>query len=360
MFKAPMALDSIVSETFSCHGKARENQDAFGLEIELEGLNVRTSNRDVNNYWTTHEDGSLRAQIPGRDNGMGQTVEYVSRGPLSLTEAIISLKFLFDYLNLNPKVKVFPSYRTSIHVHVNCAMETWRTVYNFITLCIILDELLAYPNGDHRVGNNFCLRFVDAEAVIADLCDSMSSYGNINELPSNMRYSAINFASLRKFGTIEFRSLECTTDLDRVAQWIGVCQRVKEVSREFQTPIDIIGLFSKYNEEEFLSRVLGIFAPVYAKVPGYKLMLKRGMRIAQDFAYSSQWVAAEKPKESLGDILKKATKKPIGFNIDPAHTTQDQWVEYIAQAGNVDPTTVPADDEDDDDFVFADEEEEDF
>jgi hypothetical protein len=176
-------------------------------------------------------------------------------------------------------------------------METWRTVYNFITLCIILDELIASPNGEHRVGNNFCLRFVDAEAVIENLCDLMANYGNIYEVPSNMRYSSINFASLRKFGTVEFRSLECTTDLNRVSDWINVCQRIKEVSRGFQTPIDIIGLFSKYNEEEFLNRVLGAFAAVYSKVPGYKLMLKRGMRIAQDFAYSSQWVSAEKSKQ---------------------------------------------------------------
>lgn len=288
MFQKAMTLDQKLSTKIDCHHAAIDNQDAFGLEIELEGLGIRTEKASIRNYWAIHEDNSLRNAIPGRAGGANQTCEYVSIAPLNEKNTFTGLKNMFDFLN-SPGVEVFPSYRTSIHIHINCAMETWRTVYNFITLCIIFDELLASKNGEHRVGNNFCLRFVDAQGPIEALVSSISQYGNIFEFPANVRYSAINFASLRKFGTIEFRSLECNTDFERTAAWIRVCQKLKEAAREFQNPVEILGLFSRYTEVEFGARILGDSFGQYADSPNLRQVLRRGMRLAQDFAYSSSW-----------------------------------------------------------------------
>lgn len=296
MYTKPMPLDRGPADEIPIHPLAQQHKDAFGLEIELEGLNIRTEKSNVRKLWGMHEDGSLRAQIAGRAGGAGQTCEYVSITPLAEDQALESLKTLFDFLT-SPGVTVFPSYRTSIHVHVNCAMETWRTIYNYITLAIIFDELFVSQNGEHRIGNNFCLRFVDAEAPVEELAKCMAHYGNIKNLPQNMRYSSTNFASLFKFGTIEFRSMECHTDFDRVKRWIKTLQKLKESAREFQTPQDIINLFSQYNETEFGVHLLGKHFTQFVETPGYKKMLRRGMRLAQDFAYASTWEGRTKATE---------------------------------------------------------------
>lgn len=289
MFTKPMNLDGEVHEDCPVHPAAYEEKDCFGVEIELEGLHILTEAMSIRKFWGMHNDGSLRANITGRAGGAGQALEYVSSQPLNRKQTSESLKVLFDFLN-KPPVKVFPSYRTSVHVHVNCGREKWRTVYNYITLSIIFDELFSSINGEHRIGNNFCLRFIDAEAPIREMTECMEHSGYIS-VPDMMRYSSINFASLKKFGTIEFRSMECTTDLERVEAWISTLQRLKEAARDFQNPVDIIGMFSRYTEHEFASKVLGDGYVQYKHIPNLKAMLRRGMRLAQDFAYSSTWEA---------------------------------------------------------------------
>jgi len=296
MYTKPMPLDRGLDEEIPIHPLAQQHKDAFGIEIELEGLNIRTEKPNVRKLWGMHEDGSLRAQIAGRAGGVGQTCEYVSITPLTEEQALESLKTLFDFLT-SPDVTVFPSYRTSIHVHVNCARETWRTIYNYITLAIIFDELFVSQSGEHRIGNNFCLRFVDAEAPVEELAKSIAQYGNLKGVPQHMRYSSTNFASLYKFGTVEFRSMECHTDFERVKKWIKTLQKLKESAREFRTPQDIINLFSQYNETEFGVHILGKDFTQFVETPDYKKMLRRGMRLAQDFAYASTWEAQTKATE---------------------------------------------------------------
>lgn len=319
MFDRKMLLDRPVSDDIAVHPTGRSIADAFGIEVELEGVNVRTESMSIMQYWSMHEDGSLRAQIAGRNNGKGQTVEYVSRFPYSQADTQKSLKALFDYLT-SPGVTVYPSYRTSIHVHVNFGLETWRTVYNFITLAIIFDELFVSTTGEHRIGNNFCLRFIDAESPIESLATSIRRYGNIFEFQSNMRYSSVNFAALRKFGTVEFRSLECTTDYNRVVRWIATLQQLKKAARNFKNPVDIINLFSIYTESEFAVKVLGQYFSQYAGVRDYRTMLKRGMRLAQDFAFSATWESetlADMSETGESKYLKKyLKKKPLGGIVD--------------------------------------------
>lgn len=292
MYTRQMHLDEELYRDIQVHPNALDNKDAFGVEIELEGRNLRNVSQAFMLVWDQHNDGSLRVNRPD-----GDAVEFVFRQPYNLEATYGALKLMFEHLN-RPGVEVFPSYRTSIHVHVNCAMETFRTLYNFITLSIIFDELLVSQNGDHRIGNNFCLRAKDAQGQIEELAQSINAHGNIYGLNGQHRYSSINFVSLLKFGTIEFRSLECTTDYERVKHWIDTLQRLKEASRGFEDPQDIMRCFSRMSPKEFLYSVLGGYAHKYAQVDGYEAMLQDGMRLAQDFAFSSKWLNVEKTKDA--------------------------------------------------------------
>ena len=257
--------------------------DVFGVEIELEGKNISLPPDEVHSYWSQHQDGSLRKLEPG-----DEALEYVSRVPYDMATTEKALALLLTYLR-KPPAEVYDSYRTSVHVHVNCGQETLRTIYNFMTLSLLLDELLVSQNGEHRIGNNFCLRAKDALGQLVALTNSIENGKEFFNFGANERYSSINFASLMKFGSIEFRSLECTLHHGRIMHWIRTLQRMKERSREFKDPTNIIQLYSRLGPEAFLKDVLGPYALKYTHVPDMDNMLHNGMRLAQDLAYSSTW-----------------------------------------------------------------------
>jgi len=276
-----------------------EVPELYGIEIELEGKGgITHPPPSVMAKWDIHQDNSLRKLNPG-----DEAIEYVTKIPEAREPTFQSVKFMMDWLN-NPKLKVYDSYRTSIHVHVNCMADTLMTVCNFITLCIIFDELLVSQNGDHRIGNNFCLRSKDAEGQIIDLVKSMEMNGTVFGVGQNNRYSSINYASLNKFGTVEFRSLECTTDLLRIIHWIRTIDFIKQKAKTFENPQDVIRKFSQMSAQEFLFSILETCAPKYHKVLGYEDMLHQGMRLAQEFAYCSKWVVQDGPKKPVPKMKK--------------------------------------------------------
>lgn len=287
MYMGKMYLDTKLFTKIAIQNAAQIKADVFGLEVELEGKNIVGAPDNVMEYWDQHNDNSLRKLNPG-----DQCIEYVSRVPYDLKQTEISLNNLFKFLNA-PPAKVYDSYRTSIHVHLNFGLETFRTVYNFMTLSLILDELLVSQNGEHRIGNNFCLRAKDAIGQVVSLAQSVEHGKDFFMIVPHERYSSINFASLMKFGSIEFRSLECTTQLGRVMHWINTLNHMKGKARTFTNPVDVIQHYSQLGPRAFLNSVLGPLAIKYLHVKDYESMLHNGMRLAQDFAYCSAWKEAE-------------------------------------------------------------------
>lgn len=302
MYTSPMRLDFTPLNDLDIPGVNHVPADAFGVEVELEGENIRTAAKNVNTWWTIHPDNSLRAHA-------GDCLEYVFSRPYDFKDTQEAIDILFDFLN-GPKVKVSESYRTSIHVHINMAKETYRTIFNYMTLCIIFDELLVSQNGDHRIGNNFCLRAKDAVGQIVDLITSVQNGHFFYNIHKNNRYSSINFASLTKFGTIEFRSLECTIHKGRVMHWINTLARLKEFAKTFQNPTEIVQKFSQMGPLEFLSKALGPYAMKYVQVPQASDMLHSGMRLAQDFAYCSSWTNYGEEVKGL-QVPPPPKKKPM-------------------------------------------------
>lgn len=285
MYTSPMRMGRILKYDVGHVPNAVTYPDAYGVEIELEGLGIIHKSLDISIMWVSTEDGSLRKV---KDGQPCQSIEYLFRYPYNLADTTKAIDLMFNHLT-SPGVKVFESYRTSIHVHANCVMETHRTIYNFITLCLILDELLVSQNGEHRIGNNFCLRASDALGQVRGLMNSVENGNELYGIGGNERYSSINFASLTKFGTIEFRSLECTTHKGRLMHWINTIGQMKKSAKLFENPAHIIGLFSQMGPKQFLHHILGPYAMKYSPVPGFENMLHNGMRIAQDFAYCSMW-----------------------------------------------------------------------
>lgn len=290
-YEAQMDLNTRPVDHIPIQREARDRPDSFGVEVEVEGKNLVNIPMSVANYWNVHDDNSLRKLKPN-----DHAVEYVCRRPFEMSEVREAVVNLFEYLN-KPGVTVYNSYRTSVHVHLNFALESFRTIYNFMTLALILDELFVSQCGDHRVGNNFCLRAKDALGQVMMLRDSIQGGNNFFQLGGQTeRYSSINFTSLTKFGSIEFRSLECTTHEGRLMHWIGALDYLKHHAKTYTNPIEIIQQFSQRGPKEFLKQALGPFSHKYIGVPGMEEMLMDGVRIAQDLAYCSAWNEVRKRK----------------------------------------------------------------
>lgn len=283
MFTGSMRLEDTLCRHVQIQDAARNKADVFGIEVELEGKNLINAPEDVLAYWAQHNDNSLRKLHPG-----DEAIEYVSRFPYDLKHTEKAIDILFKFLNSAP-TKVYESYRTSIHVHMNFGLENFRTIYNFMALALLLDELLVSQNGAHRIGNNFCLRAKDAMGQVVSLTNSIEHGKGIFALDKTQRYSSINFASLLKFGSIEFRSLECTTHQGRLMHWINTLARLKEKAKTFSNPIEIIQQYSQMGPHAFLVSILGPFALKYNNVQDMEDMLHNGMRIMQDYAYCSAW-----------------------------------------------------------------------
>ena len=184
----------------------------LGLEFEVEGANL-PSQEDLRFYWNKVGDGSLR----------GEAGEYVLRTPNSssyfLTKSFPYLLRAFNKKNS----KVTMSVRCSTHVHVNVhGLYGYQVVFLAMLYYMYEETFLKLVHKD-RKGNLFCLGASDFTGGFADLLvksvENADCFLSIINNEGN-KYSAVNFCTIRKFGTLEFRALHGTLDKTEVTNWV--------------------------------------------------------------------------------------------------------------------------------------------
>lgn len=223
----------------------RETGDV-GIEIEVEGERLALLN---NRYWKWEHDGSLR-------NG----IEYVTKGSVSLENVPDALKVL---INGTRNSEFSFSFRTSVHVHVNCLDLTYKQLLNFIYISTLMDSILVNYCGDKRKANRFCLRLRDAEGMVEGIAPLFRQKGDKavafeRIIPRNqVRYAAVNVESIAKYGTIEFRSMRGTTDPKILIPWIETLVHLREFAKGFDCPAQIFNAICEEGGQEFLHNALG-------------------------------------------------------------------------------------------------------
>lgn len=272
-----------------------------GVEIEVEGKNLPNAPK----HWRKDQDGSLRGD---------ENAEYVLKEPLSLDQLAIALKYLKLAYKKNESV-IDDSVRAGVHVHVNVQSLNIVELYNYITLYLILEELLVKFCGQTREGNLFCLRACDADFLIHSLKVAARTRKFRVLVTDDLRYSAMNVKALGTYGSLEFRSMRGTDDFSVIQAWAEVLVNLREAAKLFVDPTDIINGFSEGEADGFLNRTLGVHAELF-KFAGYEAALVRGMRIAQDIAFCVKWQDFLEPeKEKIGK-LEFPKGKPMGFVVD--------------------------------------------
>lgn len=275
-----------------------ETEGDVGIEIEVEGSGLSPLN---SKGWTTTDDGSLRGRYPD------ERAEYVLKSPIKIDKVGKHLKDLAS--NLEASVLRF-SYRTSVHVHINCLPLETNHVLNFIYLSLIYEDALIRLCGEQRIGNRFCLRLQDAEGASIHLNQVFSGISAIKNLNENaIRYANINLAALRKYGSLEFRGMEGNIDVERLTSWINILYALRAAACKFDNPFQLYEKVTSTSIEKFTKE---IFDKEFDKINYLTLFndLCKNFSITLDFPFAYR----QFNKDNDLKIKPPIGKKPIVFD----------------------------------------------
>ena len=219
----------------------------YGIEIEAEGKNLEIVDTKT---WRSEDDSSLRGVFPNT------RAEWVLREPILYKNV---KKALAEVANLQKDATLKFSFRTSCHVHMNVQHLTYPQVLNVIYAYLLIEEPLLNYCGDVRKGNRFCLRARDAEGLLWSLNKVFSGYEpDLFNFPHNgIRYAAINLEAIKKYGSLEFRSMRGTLDQVVLNNWVGMLNNLKKYALSKDSPEQIHEEFRKVGCEKFLQNVVG-------------------------------------------------------------------------------------------------------
>lgn len=273
----------------------------IGVEIEVEGDNLPV----MNAFWNNEEDGSLK----------GGSREYVLKKPSTLAEVKSALNAL-DKAYIDNESEVLDSIRAGVHIHINCQQLSMTQLYNFMTTYLILENVLVKWCGDFRQGNLFCLRASDAEYAISEIINAANDAKKIYSRrfhSDNLRYASMNIKALGDYGSLEFRAMRGTRDLDLIYKWAETLLHIRDYSCNFENPQIVLEHFSIIGAEKFFEEALGNNNPMF-KCDDFAKKIWEGMRNAQDIAYCTDWKKFEPKMRTIGGLEFPDYLKPEEIN----------------------------------------------
>lgn len=224
----------------------RKTKGDVGIEIEMEARRPLPVD-DIPSSWRHTTDGSLR----------GYSAEYVLRSPVTFRNVpavLAALRRSIDAAGSEP----VHSFRAGVHIHVNVQELTIHQVYLFIGMYFAFEKALIRYCGEDREGNMFCLSSDDAEYLIDVLTRSRRRNYRLDFPGDNVRYASLNVCALRRYGSVEFRSMETMPDLSKIKEWVDMLHCLKtyaltRVNELADIPINM----SHFGPEGFARQVFG-------------------------------------------------------------------------------------------------------
>jgi hypothetical protein len=259
----------------------------YGLEIEVEGENLPTS---VSSFWRVERDDSLKTE---------EAWEYVTKKPHHLLDMSVRLDELQRAYN-NCNSVVYDSVRAGVHVHMNVQDWNIKQLLTFAICYYGLEDVLMKWCGENREGNLFTLRTKDAEFVLFKLVETLQQR-NLNVLNTDViRYASLNFLSLFKYGTVEFRGMRGTSDLGEIYRWMCIIDELRTNSLTYDSPVDVVNGMSGDGEEGFIRRLLPNHYQILIKNnPSYARDIRLAIRRIQMIAYGINWDSLSQPRVNI-------------------------------------------------------------
>ena len=258
----------------------------YGVEIEVEGTRLPTSL--PSSVWRIESDSSLKTE---------EAYEYVTNGPMDLMGIRTALDIL-QQAYTKRETEVFDSVRAGVHVHMNVQDWNIKELMTFSLCYYIVEDILLKWCGENREGNLFCLRTRDAEFVLFKVLETLKNR-NLNILKNDIiRYSSLNYCSLFKYGTVEFRGMRGTGDLDAIYTWVKIIDELRETSQTFTDPVDVINSMSGDGEINFLHRLFPTHHELF-NFPDMTKIIRNAARRVQMIAFGVDWDEISKPPVNI-------------------------------------------------------------
>jgi Putative amidoligase enzyme len=216
-----------------------------GLEYEFEnpmGANFMAEVRNLP-WYTVKRDGSLR------DGG----IEFVFIQPLYGEDVIDAITALDTFVKRHPLVT---NHRTGLHVHLDVRdMEQEQLLKLFVLYCIFEKSIFDFVGND-RYNNNFAVPWLrhgaQMDTALMICTDSKTGQQYAKAIDDRVRYSALNLAALTKFGSVEWRQAQCTSDSQFVFKWVSLILAMKRAAMSGSTNTrDILQEFSNAGPLQF-------------------------------------------------------------------------------------------------------------
>jgi hypothetical protein len=265
----------------------------IGLEIEMEKYDPKPMDKKayLDYLWAVVPDGSLR------DNG----AEFRS-APLKGKSIALALSTLEYFNNL-----ANPAYndRTGIHVHLNIRDLHVEQFLTLIAIYILFEDVLFNFSGN-RKDSIYCVPLRIAENYFSHI------FSKMKENPENewglvyqgaKKYTALNYAPVNTFGTVEFRHMAGTNNIKRIHEWINIILRIREFA---EIPIqeiigDILLLNTNSQYLEFSKRVFKEQSEILFTDSTMWKSLSEGVSILKEWCIPTDYLTwvKDQPKQKI-------------------------------------------------------------
>ena len=226
-----------------------------GIEIEIEKM---YNGAAPTHYWNQKPDGSLR------DCGM----EFASI-PLRGYQVPYALEHLFKEIKERGNKYHF-SPRTSVHVHLNVRDMTWDQIKSLTLLYAIFEKHFFAIAGTKREESIFCVPLYKTAELqyLRDLPNYCYTWH---------KYSAINLGTIlgnddvSRMGTIEFRHLYGTDDINIIINWINniMCLRQACIKYSYDE------LFERIMHMNTTSEYIQMYEQVFKEYANTRVMVHK-------------------------------------------------------------------------------------
>ena len=205
----------LVEDLFSLP-KKRKKSLLFGVEIELEFPKGYPS--EVPKGFKKVPDGSLRRGI-----------EYVSERPYTLNTTLKNVEEAYEYLKDYAEI----SDRCSTHIHMDVRDFNMYQLASLLLIYHFYEESFLELVSEERRNNKYCISTKTSPSFLGVKFDVIKGRAIASH---SFRYSALNVNDpIRKFGSVEFRSLQGTVDIKVFSNWIKLINDLGIISKKFHT-----------------------------------------------------------------------------------------------------------------------------
>lgn len=217
--------------------KLTRNLRNCGVNFNFEGYNHITRN-----HWKFTTDSSING------NNAREMVSPVLKG----NEGLKSLRRACKALRLS-SAKVNKSCGIHIHLDVNdFTVENMKSlVKNWYLLENKFDKIMPVSRRDNN--NRYCksISSIASQRVLFSRLDNCSTINEIIAL-FDTRYLKLNLKSYLRYGTVEFRHHSGTTMFSKIKNWVLICARLVEFSKQNNVLVSNINQLLDENLQEYV------------------------------------------------------------------------------------------------------------